>query len=244
MLSKSKLKYIQSLGQKKFRQQEGKFIAEGPKLVNDLLEMKSSSIQEIFALKEWIEDNKKIADSYQVVEITTIELEKISQLSSPNQVVAVVKQFAIDENIEVKDKITLVLDNIQDPGNMGTIIRIADWYGIDQIVCNTQSADMYNPKVIQSTMGSIARVKVFYTDLSDWLSKQKGISIYAAMLNGDDVTSMQKIKEGIIVIGNESKGISDDVLKLISKKITIPQKGKAESLNAAVATGIILSHLI
>lgn len=244
MLSKSKLKYIQSLGQKKFRQQEGLFIAEGPKLVNDLLEMKNSSIQEIFALKEWIEDNKKIADSYQVVEITAIELEKISQLSSPNQVVAVVKQFAIDENIEVKDKITLVLDNIQDPGNMGTIIRIADWYGIDQIVCNTQSADMYNPKVIQSTMGSIARVKVFYTDLSDWLSKQKGISIYAAMLNGDDVTSMQKIKEGIIVIGNESKGISDDVLKLVSKKITIPQKGKAESLNAAVATGIILSHLL
>ena len=244
MLSKSKLKYIQSLGQKKFRQQEGLFIAEGPKLVNDLLEMKNSSIQEIFALKEWIEDNKKIADSYQVVEITAIELEKISQLSSPNQVVAVVKKIAIDENIQVKGKFTLVLDNIQDPGNMGTIIRIADWYGIDQIVCNTQSADMYNPKVIQSTMGSIARVKVFYTDLSDWLSKQKGISIYAAMLNGDDVTSMQKIKEGIIVIGNESKGISDDVLKLISKKITIPQKGKAESLNAAVATGIILSHLI
>ena len=238
------IKYIQSLGQKKFRQQEGLFIAEGPKLVNDLLEMKNSSIQEIFALKEWIEDNKKIADSYQVVEITTIELEKISQLSSPNQVVAVVKKIAIDENIQVKGKFTLVLDNIQDPGNMGTIIRIADWYGIDQIVCNTQSADMYNPKVIQSTMGSIARVKVFYTDLSDWLSKQKGISIYAAMLNGDDVTSMQKIKEGIIVIGNESKGISDDVLKLISKKITIPQKGKAESLNAAVATGIILSHLL
>ncbi len=244
MLSKSKLKYIQSLGQKKFRQREGLFIAEGPKLVNDLLEMKSSSIQEIFALKEWIEDNKKIADSYQVVEITTIELEKISQLSSPNQVVAVVKQFAIDENIEVKDKITLVLDNIQDPGNMGTIIRIADWYGVDQIVCNTQSADMYNPKVIQSTMGSIARVKVFYTELSNWLVKQNTIPIYAAMLNGDDVTVMQKIKEGIIVIGNESKGISDDVLKLISKKITIPQKGKAESLNAAVATGIILSHLI
>ena len=244
MLSKSKLKYIQSLGQKKFRQQEGLFIAEGPKLVNDLLEMKNSSIQEIFALKEWIEDNKKIADSYQVVEITTIELEKISQLSSPNQVVAVVKQFAIDENIEVKDKITLVLDNIQDPGNMGTIIRIADWYGVDQIVCNTQSADMYNPKVIQSTMGSIARVKVFYTELSNWLVKQNTIPIYAAMLNGDDVTVMQKIKEGIIVIGNESKGISDDVLKLVSKKITIPQKGKAESLNAAVATGIILSHLI
>ena len=220
MLSKTKLKYIQSLSQKKFRLQEGLFIAEGPKLVNDLLEMKNAAIQEIFALKEWIEDNRKVADSITVVEITSIELEKISQLATPNQVLAVAKQFAIDENSEVKSKITLALDNIQDPGNMGTIIRIADWYGIDQIICNNQSADMYNPKVIQSTMGSIARV------------------------NGDDVTAMPKIKEGIIVIGNESKGISDDVLKLINKKITIPQKGKAESLNAAVATGIILSHLL
>lgn len=244
MLAKSKLKYIQSLGQKKFRQQEGLFIAEGPKLVNDLLEMKSSCIQEIFGLKEWVEDNKKVVDRNTVVEISAIELEKISQLTTPNLVLAVVKQFIIDENIEVKDKITLALDNIQDPGNMGTIIRIADWYGVDQIVCNTETADMYNPKVIQSTMGSIARVKVFYTNLAAWLAKQKENTIYAALLNGDDVTVMQKIKEGIIIIGNESKGISVDVLKSVSKKITIPQKGKAESLNAAVATGIILSHLL
>ena len=244
MLSKTKLKYIQSLSQKKFRLQEGLFIAEGPKLVNDLLEMKNAAIQEIFALKEWIEDNRKVADSITVVEINAIELEKISQLATPNQVLAVAKQFAIDENSEVKSKITLALDNIQDPGNMGTIIRIADWYGIDQIICNNQSADMYNPKVIQSTMGSIARVKVFYTELSSWLAKQKNIPIYGAMLDGEDVTAIPKIKEGIIVIGNESKGISDDVLKLINKKITIPQKGKAESLNAAVATGIILSHLL
>ncbi|MEO5945768.1 MAG: RNA methyltransferase [Chitinophagaceae bacterium] len=244
MLAKSKLKYIQSLGQKKFREQEGLFIAEGPKLVNDLLEMKNAAIQEIFALKEWIEDNKKVAYSNSVVETTAIELEKISQLSTPNQVMAVIRQFPIDEKIDVKNKIILALDNIQDPGNLGTIIRIADWYGVDQIVCNNQSADMYNPKVIQATMGSIARVKVFYTELSDWLAKQKSIPIYAAMLDGDDVTSMKKIKEGIIVIGNESKGISDEVLKSVSKKITIPQKGKAESLNAAVATGIILSHFL
>lgn len=244
MLSKTKLKYIQSLSQKKFRLQEGLFIAEGPKLVNDLLEMKNAVIQEIFALKEWIEANKKVAEGGTIIEINAIELEKISQLTTPNQVVAIVKQFAIDENIEVRNKIIVALDNIQDPGNMGTIIRIADWYGIDQIVCNLQSADMYNPKVIQSTMGSIARVKLFYTELSEWLAKQENIPIYAAMLNGDDVTAMQKIKKGIIIIGNESKGISDEVLKLVNKKITIPQKGKAESLNAAVATGIILSHLL
>ena len=140
----------------------------------------------LFALKEWIEDNRKVADSITVVEITSIELEKISQLATPNQVLAVAKQFAIDENSEVKSKITLALDNIQDPGNMGTIIRIADWYGIDQIICNNQSADMYNPKVIQSTMGSIARVKVFYTELSSWLAKQNNKSPHPFKMNSSE----------------------------------------------------------
>lgn len=253
MLVKSKVKYIQSLGQKKFRQQEGLFIAEGPKLVNDLLILKNSGIIEIFALKEWIESNKQLIIKHEVFTISSIELEKISQLTTPNQVLAVVKQFNGNKDFDIKNKITLALDNIQDPGNMGTIIRIADWFGVDQIVCNIQSADIYNPKVIQSTMGSIARVKILYTDLGVWLNQQKGISIYAAMLDGENVTSMKKIKNGIIIIGNESKGISKDVLELVTKKITIPQRahltdsigqGNAESLNAAVATGILLSHLL
>ncbi len=253
MLVKSKLKYIQSLGQKKFRQQEAVFIAEGPKLVNDLLTMNNSAVIEIYALKEWIEDNKKIANNKYVVEVTAIELEKISQLTTPNQVLAIVKQFEAGTKTEVSNKITLALDNIQDPGNLGTIIRIADWYAVDQIVCNTQCADIYNPKVIQSTMGSIARVKVIYLDLAQWLTAQKNIPVYAAMLNGEDVTKTKKINEGIIVIGNESKGVSEEVLNLVTKRISIPQKirqndsfgqGNAESLNAAVATGIILSHLL
>lgn len=243
MLVKSKVKYIQSLGQKKFRKQEGLFIAEGPKLVNDLLALKNSGIIEIFALKEWIETSKQLISKYEVIAILPIELEKISQLTTPNQVLAIVKQFGENEDFDVKNKITLALDNIQDPGNMGTIIRIADWFGVNQIVCNIQCADIYNPKVIQSTMGSIARVKVIYTDLVVWLNQQKGIPIYAAMLDGENVTSIKKIKNGIIVIGNESKGVSTDVLQFVTKKITIPQKGNAESLNAAVATGIILSHL-
>lgn len=244
MLVKSKLKYIQSLGQKKFRQQEGLFIAEGPKLINELLAMKSSGIIEIYALKEWIDIHKQEVDKYVVVAISEKELEKISQLTTPNQVLAIVKQFSENEDFDFKNKITLALDNIQDPGNMGTIIRIADWFGVDQIVCNINSADMYNPKVVQATMGSIARVKVMYTDLEGWLYQQKGISIYAAMLDGENVTTMKKIKNGIIVIGNESNGISEEVLKSVTKIITIPQKGKAESLNAAVATGIIFSHLL
>jgi TrmH family RNA methyltransferase len=157
-------------------------------------------------------------------------------------VLAVVHQFSTGV-IDVKDSITLALCDIKDPGNLGTIIRIADWFGVVQIICSEDSADVYNPKVIQSTMGSIARVKVFYTDIRRWLSDQKDIWIYATVLDGEDVTQMKKIKQGIILIGNESKGISPEILQLANDRITIPNKGKAESLNAAVATGIILSHL-
>ena len=138
----------------------------------------------------------------------------------------------------------MALDTIQDPGNLGTIIRIADWFGIDQIVCSDDCAEVYNPKVVQATMGSIARVKVFYTDLEEWLSVQKEVPIYATTLEGQDIREMKKIQEGIIVVGNESKGISPGVLKLANTKITISQKGKADSLNVAVATGIVLSHIV
>jgi TrmH family RNA methyltransferase len=243
MLSKSKTKYIQTLGQKKFRDEEGLFIAEGPKIVKDLLEEKTVTVKSVYALKEWIEDNKKLVGVTELIEIEEADLEKISQLKTPNKVVAVVQQFAIAEEITTSNKITLALDGIQDPGNMGTIIRIADWFGVEQIVCSNDSADIYNSKVVQSTMGSIARVKVFYTDLEQWLREQKGISIYATTLEGKAIGSMGKIKDGIIVFGNESKGISLAIMNIATDKITIPKKGKAESLNAGVAAGIILSHL-
>ncbi len=242
MLVKSKVKYIQSLGQKKFRQQEGVFVAEGPKLVKELLTDHSDSVLEVFAVKDWIEENKSSANAYDLTEINGAELEKISQLSTPNQVVAVVRQFATIKPVAEKGKFILVLDSIQDPGNLGTIIRIADWFGVKHIVCSEDSADRYNPKVVQSTMGSIARVNVFYTSLSKWLGEQKDARIYAAVLVGQDISKMQQPAGGVIVIGNESKGISDEVLQFCNANITIPQKGKAESLNAAVATGIILSH--
>lgn len=243
MLVKQKVKYIQTLGQKKFRDQEGLFIAEGPKLVKELLEADTASVKEIFAVKDWIEDNKAVLSKTIFTEITEIELEKISQLTTPNKVVAIVQQYATGETIAAKDQITLVLDNVQDPGNLGTIIRIADWFGIKQIVCSIDSADMYNAKVVQSTMGSIGRVKIYYVDLYEWLAAQKDIAIYAASLAGQDVTTMEKIKEGIIVFGNESKGIKPEIVNLANVKITIPRKGKAESLNVAVAAGIILSYI-
>ena len=147
-------------------------------------------------------------------------------------------------NPGIKERISLVLDAIQDPGNLGTIIRIADWFGISQIICGTGCADIYNSKVVQATMGSIARVNVFYTDLPVWLKQRSGVRIYATMLEGKDVTKMSTIKEGLIIIGNESIGIDKEVLQYSNEKISIPRKGNAESLNAAVATGIILSHLV
>lgn len=244
MLGKLKLKYIQSLGHKKLRDEEGVFIAEGPKLVAELLSSGNMVIKQLVALPAWIEDNAVITGKIETIAVTEDELGKISQLTTPNKVLAVVKKQDPPKEIKTKGSIVLALDTIQDPGNLGTIIRIADWFGIGQLVCSDNSADMYNPKVVQSTMGSIARVNVMYTELASWLSSQTDVRIYAASLAGQDITRMKKLDEGIIVIGNESKGISEKIMNLANVKITIPRKGDAESLNAAVATGIILSHLV
>lgn len=243
MPGKTKIKYIQSLGHKKYRDEEDLFIAEGPKIVTELLQAVPHYIQEIYAVKEWLKKNEHPEKEIAFIEVTEDELGKLSQLKTPHQVIAILKKFGRVDHIELKNKIVLVLDEIQDPGNFGTMVRIADWFGLDQIVCSADCADIYNPKTVQATMGSIARVRVFYTDLVYWLQQQKDVRVYAGALEGKDVTSMSKIGEGLIVIGNESKGISREVMELVNVKITIPGKGKAESLNAAVAAGIILSHL-
>jgi TrmH family RNA methyltransferase len=243
MLVKSRVKYIQSLGQKKGRDDEGVFIAEGPKIISELLSSPACTIQAIYAVKEWIDQQPQPLHGIEVMEVSEDELGKISQLITPNQVIAIIKKFAIPA-IHTKNTISLVLDTIQDPGNLGTIIRTADWFGFTQVICSTGCADLYNPKVVQATMGSIARVKLLYTDLLSWLATQQDIRIYGAALDGMDVSSLQGLTEGIIVIGNESKGISEEIMNLVQEKITIKGKGNAESLNAAVATGIILSKLV
>jgi RNA methyltransferase, TrmH family len=244
MLGKTQAKYIQSLGQKKVRDEDGVFIAEGPKIVAELLASANAKIQQLYALPAWINANHKDCNGVELLEADEKDLEKISQLATPNQVLAVIKKFEIPVDIQTMGTVSIVLDTIQDPGNLGTIIRLADWFGIEQIICSNDCADIYNPKVVQSTMGSIARVNVFYTDLPGWLQEQKDVFIYAAALEGQNVTAMRKINEGLIVIGNESKGIRPAIFELVDIKITIPRKGSAESLNAAVATGIILSHII
>ncbi len=244
MLSKSKIKYIQTLGHKKFRDKERLFIAENPKLVKELLLSEKAVIKEIFALNDWMEENSEYVGNVAVTEVSLPELEKISLLATPNKVLALVNYFEEEKTISKEAKIVLALDTIQDPGNFGTIIRLADWFAVSQVVCSNKCADMYNPKVVQSTMGSIARVNIFYTQLEEWLSLQKDTVVYAATLDGEDISSQGKISKGIIIIGNESKGISEALMNLSVKKITIPRKGDAESLNAAIATGIILSHLL
>ena len=241
MITKNQVKYIQSLGQKKWRDIEQVFIAEGPKLVNELLIAENCKIIQLYALKEWIDNSTTSIES---IEVSNDELQKISQLITSNQVLAIAKKIDWKGEPVIKDNISLVLDEIQDPGNMGTIIRLADWFGVKNIFCSMNCADAYNPKVVQASMGSITRVRIEYTDLPPFLEKNNELPIYAATLNGRDITKMEKLNEGLLVVGNESKGISDEILKLVNGNITIPGKGKAESLNAAVATGIILSHLL
>lgn len=246
MLSKTQVKYIQSLSHKKFRDEEGVFIAEGPKIVAEILKEKPSAVRYIYAVKNWHETNENLVKNIgteSLNEVSEKELEKISSLNTPNQVFAIIKKLPVQQNIDCKIQLVIALDEIQDPGNLGTIIRIADWFGIKHIICSKDCADVYNSKVVQSTMGSIIRVNVMYTDLEDFLNKQKGIEIMAAALEGIPVQKIKEGKNGVLLIGNESKGISKELLSFASTKITIPQIGKAESLNAAVATGIILSHL-
>ena len=242
MLIKSQVKYIQSLSHKKLRDSEGVFVAEGPKLINELL-MAGLALQQLYAVKEWIDEHGTQLTA-PVTEITPSELERISLLQTPNQVLGIFKKPELSANRPVRNTLSLMLDTIQDPGNLGTIIRCADWFGISQVFCSVDCADAYSPKVVQSTMGSIARVQVVYGDLPAMLKAEPELPTYAAVLNGTDLRNMPPIKEGVLIIGNESKGISADMQALCRNRITIPRHGQAESLNAAVATGIILSHII
>lgn len=243
MLVKSQVKYIQSLGQKKFRDEEGVFVVEGPKMVGELMGVGNVRLLQLFAVGSWLDavERGRLGNAV-VTEVKEGELERISSLSTPNQVVAVFSRPVFRER-DVAAEVSLVLDGIQDPGNMGTIIRIADWFGVGRIYASRDSADVYGAKVVQSTMGSIVRVEVLYEDLPALVGRYPGLPVYAAVLGGVSIYEAPKLERGMIVIGNESKGIREEVRAVATKGITIPRIGEAESLNAAVATGIILSHL-
>lgn len=246
MLSKTIIKYIQSLVLKKVRDKDGVFVAEGPKVIEDLLTSDKFQCQMLCALPEWFIENKHLIKNIlreDCIELTQFELEKISSLQTPNKVLAVLYKKE-EAEVNLKNTISLMLDGIQDPGNMGTIIRTADWFAVKNIICSLECVDCYNPKVVQATMGSLARVNILYTSLVDFLKANEGINIYPATLSGKNINELEKISQGIIVIGNESKGVSEDLLNLATQQITIPKIGEAESLNAAVATGIILAEIM
>lgn len=241
MITKSVVKDIQSLADKKYRDHTGLFVAEGPKLVQELLRDCPQAIKHIYAVESWIHQHRNIDSSIQVTAVTPQELERISQLTSSHEVLAVVSKFAV-RPLQVEQGLTLVCCGIQDPGNFGTILRTADWFGVQQLVCSPDTVDVYNPKVVQATMGSIARLQIHYLDLKPWILHQQ-VPVYAAMLNGKSVYELKRPQQGVLLIGNEAKGVPASLLTKNVIGVTIPKIGEAESLNAAVATGILLSWL-
>ncbi len=227
----------------KFRKQHKMFIAEGSINVLDFIKSGLQPV-DLFATGSWIERNSNFLDFENVNTVSEKELARITALKNPSEVLAV---FNLPENkIPLPSKINglvLVLDDIKDPGNLGTIIRTADWFGIKDIICSQQTVDAFNPKVVQATMGSLSRLNVSYSDLADWLSGVRTeTNIYGAVLKGESIKEISKPKNDVLIIGSEAHGISAEVLKFVSKPITIPRAeiGGAESLNASIATAILL----
>lgn len=236
-LSKNMIKWIHSLQIKKVRENEGYFIVEGEKMVLELLEQKKLYTKFIVSTNSF-EVNKLGIEQYIVSEKI---FNQVSKLKTPNKVLAVVKIPEIKVP-EVK-QLVIALDNIQDPGNMGTIMRIADWFGIKDIICSTNTVDCFNPKVVQASMGAIFRVNVHYCNLTSYLAKQN-IPIYGAFLEGKKIYHLDLSAKipSILVMGNEGNGISDEIKELVTQQITIPKFGKAESLNVGIASGILVSE--
>jgi TrmH family RNA methyltransferase len=242
MLSKNEIKYIQSLGHKKNRDEEGVFIAEGAKIAGELIAEIPGQIVRLFATEVFAQNHNLEGVDSRLTIISQAELERISQLQTPNQVIVIAKQF---EQVPLPAVLTdwaLALDAIRDPGNMGTIIRLADWFGIKNILVSPDCVDIYNPKTVQASMGSLWRTGFYEADLCSLLKTQT-VPVVAASLDGEKLSSFSFPPAGILVIGNESEGISKTVFDVVSHTVTIPKFGEAESLNAAIATGILLWEL-
>lgn len=247
MISKNKIKYIRSLELKKNRNKEGLFVAEGHKVVDDLLALRPAML--LVATKEWLQ-GKHLNERTEVIEVTEEELRKVSFLQHPQQVLAIFEQDSQNDfnatEVDVTE-LSLALDGVQDPGNLGTIIRIADWFGITHIYCSQETADVYNPKVVQATMGSIARVSVRYGDLQAFIDNlPEGTPVYGTLLDGENIYQQELDNKGIIIMGNEGKGISPALAKKVNKRLLIPNfpegRATADSLNVAIATAITCSE--
>jgi TrmH family RNA methyltransferase len=242
-LSKNRLKYIRSLKEKKYRSEYGTFVAEGNKLVCDLLPLLKCQMLVATASFLATTDTSNIDE---VIEVNDNQLAQASFLQNPQQALGVFFQQRAESTEDVKDQLVLALDGIQDPGNMGTIVRLADWYGIKNIFCSHDTADIYNPKVVQATMGALTRVNIHYIDLADFLNKNKNTPVYGTFLDGKNMYEQEITPHGIVVMGNEGNGIRPETEKFITKKLYIPNfpagQETSESLNVAVATAIICAE--
>lgn len=251
MLSKNKIKFINSLKKKKNRVEKNLFLAEGEKIVGELLQS-HLQIKEIFATESFSEHiSQTEGQSFELHRVTEDQLKKISDLKTPNKVLAVIEiPSSTIHHQALKNSLSLVLDNINDPGNLGTIIRTADWFGIQHVICSNSTVDVYNPKVIQSTMGAIARVKVIYRDLAELITSFQNdpeFPIYGSFLKGNNIYQTSLSNRGFIIMGSESHGISCEVEQQIQKRLYIPrykaaEKESSESLNVSVAAGILCAE--
>ena len=246
MISKNQFKLIRQLEQKKYRQREGLYVAEGTKVVGDLLQRYQP--QALFATAEWIAANGSVLHApFSVTEVSSDELQRISFQQHPQQVLGLFPLPAHSSAVSLPaSSLAIVLDGVQDPGNLGTIIRIADWFGIDTILCSTDTADAWNPKVVQATMGSIARVNILYINLPEYLdSLPDDFPVYGTFLDGENIYTQELSPGGLIIMGNEGNGISDAVRQRVNRRLLIPDfhhGPTADSLNVAIATAITCSE--
>ncbi len=245
MLSKQKIKYIRSLDLKKNRKENHVFLAEGSKLIEDILDVFYCKI--LLGEKEWLSSHPGIKAD-EIIEVSRDELSKASLLKTPHDVLGVFEQPKYDiQNINLNEQLLLMVDGVQDPGNLGTIIRLADWFGIEHVICSPDSADVFNPKTVQATMGALGRVKIHYTSLPEYLSSlPDNIPVYGTFLEGENIYPRELSSNGIIVLGNEGQGIRPEVSAMITRKLFIPNypqgKKTSESLNVAIAGAIICSE--
>ncbi|NLZ95377.1 MAG: RNA methyltransferase [Bacteroidales bacterium] len=243
-LSKNKIKYIQSLKQKKYREEHNTFVAEGSKLISDLIQHLPC---QLLVTTEEIRNNIPTSKAKKTIIASRAEMRKASHLATPPDAIAIFYQPTHNfSTIDFTNKLSLILDEVQDPGNLGTIIRIADWFGIENIVCSHDTVDVYNTKTVQASMGALARIKVHYTNVIDLITKYKDSHIYGTFLNGENIYSETLSPKGFIIMGNEGRGIRPEIEKLITHRLYIPSfstnNTTSESLNVAVATAVVCSE--
>ena len=248
MLSQNQRKFIRSLDQKKIRQENRLFVVEGDKMVRELLQQDRVKVQSVYALKDWAEAHRNLLDSGKSLfyEISESELNGISNLQTPNRALALAA-FPPQEDIKsLLDRHCFYLDGIQDPGNLGSILRIADWFGMPAVFCSPNTVDVFNSKVVQASMGAIFRVFSAEIELSGLLDMAPDIQATGAVLNGENLFNADLPSSGLIVIGSEGKGISEKNENLLTRRVSVPRHpdGGAESLNAAIAAGILASWFI